>query len=162
LVLADDDPLWEQHSGGDGHRGIEWGHDDGTRAEEFYTALPENARFIFDLLMDRPGERLTADWIAAQMSGRRAADTRVVGRRSVASSLSATAAPHEMSGRRLPFYWWRNSGGASLYAMKPTVARLFHDARRNAGGTHADHGGGDWSLVGQPYFVIWRSGDDLA
>jgi len=70
-----------------------------------------------------------------------------VGRRSVSSSLSATAWPHQASGRRLPFYWWRNPGGASVYAMKPGVARLFADARRDAGSTDADHRGEDWSLA---------------
>jgi hypothetical protein len=146
VALADDDPLWEQHSGGDGHRGVEWGNDDGALAVAFYAALPENARFIFDLLMDHPGERLSADWIAGQMSRGQTAGARTMGRRSVSSSLSATARPHKTSGRRLPFYWWRKTGEASSYAMKPGVARLFRDARREAGGNDADHGGGAWSL----------------
>ena len=147
VVLADDDLLWGQHSGGGAHRGAEWGADDGALAMAFYAALPENARFIFDLLIDHPGERLSADWIAGQLSRRHATSARAVGRRSVSSSLSATAWPHQASGRRLPFYWWRNPGGASVYAMKPGVARLFADARRDAGSTDADHRGEDWSLA---------------
>ena len=120
VVLADDDLLWGQHSGGGAHRGAEWGADDGA---------------------------LSADWIAGQLSRRHATSARAVGRRSVSSSLSATAWPHQASGRRLPFYWWRNPGGASVYAMKPGVARLFADARRDAGSTDADHRGEDWSLA---------------
>jgi hypothetical protein len=57
-MLDNDDPLWEQHSGGSGHSGMEWGDADGALAEEFYAALPARTRFVFDLLMDRPGERL--------------------------------------------------------------------------------------------------------
>ena len=81
VSLDDDDPLWEQHSGGDGHRGVEWGDGDGAIAEAFYAALPTMTRFVFDLLMDRPGERLTSDWIAAQMSSYRADAAHMAGRR---------------------------------------------------------------------------------
>lgn len=59
-MLSDDDPLWEQSSGGDGHRGIEWGDGDDALAEAFYPALPGSARLILDLLIDRPGERVDA------------------------------------------------------------------------------------------------------
>ena len=44
--------------------------------------------------------------------------------------MSPAAQPTARSGRRLPFYWWRNNGDASPYAMKPTVAMLFRDARQ--------------------------------
>lgn len=145
MPLADDDSVWDQHSGGAGHRGAEWEDDDGALAEAFYSALPENTRFIFDLLMDHPGELLTADWIATQTSGRRTAGARPMGRRSVASSLTATAQPRADSGRRLPFYWWRDNHGPSRYAMKPSVARLFRNARRGVSGNLADSSSGGWS-----------------
>jgi hypothetical protein len=147
VSLDDDDPLWEQHSGGDGHRGVEWGDGDGAIAEAFYAALPTMTRFVFDLLMDRPGERLTSDWIAAQMSRYRADAAYMAGSRSLSASLSPVRRPHHRSGRRLPFYWWRQSSGASLYAMKPAVARLFREARQKIGGNDAGPGGGDWSAA---------------
>ena len=67
MKLRDDDPLWEQDSGGAGHRGPEWGPGDGPRAAEFYRSLGDNARLIFDLLMDQPGEQVNSDRIAAQL-----------------------------------------------------------------------------------------------
>ena len=109
------------------------GRHDGALAEAFYAALPEHTRFIFDLLMDHPGERLTSDWIAGQLTARRPDGARAAGRRSVSTSMSPTAQPTARSGRRMPFYWWRNNGDASSYAMKPEVARLFRDARHRHG-----------------------------
>ena len=63
------------------------------------------------------------------------------------SGLSPVAQPHMRSGRKLPFYWWRHDGRASLYAMKPRVAPLFRAARQNLVGNHVDIGGGDWSAA---------------
>src|SRR4029079_18921101 len=114
VALDDDDPLWEEHPGGEGHSGIEWSDADSALAEVFYAALPERTRFVFDLLMDHPGERLTSDWIAEQLTARRPAGARAAGRRSVSTSMSPTAQPTVRSGRRMPFYWWRTTGGASL------------------------------------------------
>jgi hypothetical protein len=147
VALDNNDPLWEQHSGGEGHSGIEWGDGDGALAEAFYAALPEHTRFIFDLLMDHPGERLTSDWIAGQLTARRPDGARAAGRRSVSTSMSPTAQPTAKSGRRMPFYWWRNNGDASSYAMKPEVARLFRDARQASMGNHAEPGSGDWDAT---------------
>jgi hypothetical protein len=145
-ALDDDDPLWEQHSGGDGHRGVEWGKSDGVLAEAFYAALPEHTRFVLDLLMDHPGERLSSDWIAGQLTRRRASGTPAAGRRSVSTSMSPAAQPTARSGRRMPFYWWRTNADASSYAMKPGVAKLFRDARHNIG-NHAEPGSGDWDVA---------------
>jgi Family of unknown function (DUF6416) len=148
VTLDDDDPLWAQHSGGIGHSGEEWGAGDSAIAEAFYTDLPATTRFVFDLLMDRPGERLTSDWIATQLSQRQGQGERTAGRQSVSGSLSQAILSYSRSGRRLPYYWWRQrGGGASSYAMKPAVARLFREARQNIGGNHTDLGGGDWSLA---------------
>jgi hypothetical protein len=69
MALKDDDPLWERHSGGDAHRGPEWGAGDSRLAVGFYRSLGGNARLIFDLLMDQPGEQVDADWLAAQIPG---------------------------------------------------------------------------------------------
>lgn len=146
VALDDDDPLWEQHSGGNGHRGVEWGKEDGALAEAFYAALPTHTRFVFDLLMDHPGEQLTSDWIATQLNARRSDNASLAGRRSVSTSMSPTAQPTARSGKRMPFYWWRNNGDASSYAMKPEVAKLFRDARHNVG-NHAEPGRGDWDAA---------------
>ena len=87
-----------------------------------------------DLLMDRPGERLSADWIMAQIGDRDAAESASASRHGVAGSLTQLSSPHRASGRRLPFYWWAGSDGeASLYGMKPSVSRLFLAARENTG-----------------------------
>ena len=63
MTLNDDDPLWEQHWGKDGHQGQEWVSGDGVRAEAFYASLADKARFIFDLLIDHPGKQIDADEI---------------------------------------------------------------------------------------------------
>lgn len=129
-ALRDDDPLWEQSSGGTTHRGTEWEVGGDSRAEAYYSALHGANKLILDLLMDRPSERIDADWIAAQLVASRSPDASGWDRQPVAASLAATSAPHGTSGRRQPFYWWNDTGGApSLYAMKPSVAILFRDAR---------------------------------
>jgi hypothetical protein len=111
--------------------------------------LPARTRFVLDLLMDRPGGRLDADWIATQLSARDGGGAGRPGRRSVPASLSSVSRPHARSGRRLPFYWWRRQdGGASWYAMKPAVARLFRQARQNAGDAGA--GAARAGIVTQP------------
>ena len=146
-MVLDDDPVWEQHSGGSGHSGTEWGAGDALLAEAFYAALPDSAQFVFDLMMDRSGEQVSSDWIAAQLSRQfgDAAGTR--SRRSVSAVLSSVSQPHRRSGRRLPFYWWRQSAGATLYGMKPGVAQLFRQSRQPAAGDGADPDGGDWSAA---------------
>ena len=41
----------------------------GGRAAAFYASLSGNAKVIFDLMIDRPGECLDADWLADQSGG---------------------------------------------------------------------------------------------
>jgi Family of unknown function (DUF6416)/Domain of unknown function (DUF3883) len=142
--MLDGDPVWDQHSGGEGHSGREWRDGDGPLAEAFYAALPDSAKFVFDLMMNRPGEQVTSDWIAGQLSRYYDGEARRPGRQSVSAILSSVSQPHRRSGRRLPFYWWRQHGGATLYAMKPGVARLFREARQSTAGADPDPGG-DWS-----------------
>lgn len=129
-MLTDDDPRWNEHSGGGRTGFVEWQSGDGTRAARFYAALTENARLIFDLLMDSPGQPLSADWIADQLRERRSGDTDEKRRRMVSGSLQCVHRPFEEAERRLPFYWWKGRNGeASCYAMKPSVAALFQAAR---------------------------------
>jgi hypothetical protein len=67
-MLADDNPMWDGSSGGSGHQGPEWEQGDQERAEAFYRALTGSTKLIFDLLMDRPGERVDSAWITAQIA----------------------------------------------------------------------------------------------
>ena len=125
LAFDDDDPIWERHSGRDGHRGQEWAPTDHDQAEAFYLSLAGRARFIFDLLIDHPGELIDADKI------RELRPSDIPSRQSVAASLSGLRGAFEASGRRYPFYWWAGrEGGPTQYAMKKTVANLFRDIRR--------------------------------
>ena len=122
--LEDADPLWAGSSGGDGHVGQEWSDTDYGLAREFYSSLSANVRAILDVLMDLPGQRVSADWLAEQLGSGRRHDSVAAGRHAVAGSLSAVSEAHRESGRRLPFYWWSGADGEpSLYAMKPSVAR---------------------------------------
>jgi hypothetical protein len=130
LELEDTDPLWAETSGGEGHLGEEWSDADASLAEQFYASLSGNARVIVDLLMDRPGQRVSADWLADLLHDGRQYETAAAGRHAVAGSLASASDQHRQSGRRLPFYWWSGTDGqASLYAMKQPVARIFRTAR---------------------------------
>ena len=148
-MLTDDDLLWEQHSGGDGHRGPEWGAGDGRLAVVFYRSLGQNARLIFDLLMDRPGEQVDADWLATQIPVPVRGGISEPARQVVSGSLSLTGELAAAAGRRLPFYWWKGrDGSASWYAMKPIVAALFRQARQQSGLSPADAAAGaDWTAA---------------
>jgi hypothetical protein len=149
MMLTDDDLLWEQHSGGDGHRGPEWGAGDGRLAVVFYRSLGQNARLIFDLLMDRPGEQVDADWLATQIPVPVRGGISEPARQLVSGSLSLTGELAAAAGRRLPFYWWKGrDGSASWYAMKPIVAALFRQARQQSGLSPADAAAGaDWTAA---------------
>jgi hypothetical protein len=69
----------------------------------------------------------------AQIGDGAAADSTSTTRHAIAGSLAQLNRPHRDSGRRLPFYWWAGANGeASLYGMKPSVARLFQAARESA------------------------------
>jgi hypothetical protein len=125
-MLDDDDPLWDRHTGGDGHRGEEWGSAEVALAESFYAQMAEGSTFIFDLLMDNPGKRIDADEIAGL---RPTLFPR--GRRSESGSLGLLGRVRENSGRRYPFYWWKGKNGdPTQYAMKPMVAQFFREGRR--------------------------------
>lgn len=150
MTLDDDDTLWDQHDGGSGHRDLpEWSGADGSRAAAFYAATRGRARSVLDLLIDHPGERLDAEWLADQIAdGTAAARPQLVAR-----AFGGMSRVKAESGRRYPFYWWRGRNGEPTeYAMKPAVAGLFRTARQT-GAPHpsrsgaleaADHGD-DWT-----------------
>lgn len=127
LVLPDDHPLWERHSGLDGHRDSpEWDEDaELAAAEAFYQPIKGKAKVFFDLLIDHPGQQLTVDDLC------RLADGVFSGSRSIAGAIYGLYRSHQASGRRYPFYWWE--GQPTCYAMKPSVAKLFSQARDGVG-----------------------------
>jgi hypothetical protein len=124
-ALDDDHPLWNRHSGGSGHEGIEWTLDDVTEAEAFYASVKGKAKDFMDVLIDRPGQPLDVDEIV------KICPKVFQGSRSIAGALNGLRLAKEASGRRYPFYWWE--GNPSRYAMKPSVAEVFRQARRNLG-----------------------------
>ncbi len=119
--LDDSHPLWARHSGGAGHEGPEWDDGDEDLAEAFYAVLRGKAKLFFDLLLARPGERVTVDDMIALSEGTFSSSF------SVAGAINGLRRPHEASGRRYPFYWWE--GTPSCYAVKPSVASLFNRVR---------------------------------
>lgn len=133
MILDDDDPFWEQHSGKDLHESPDWQDGDSTRALALYSAVSQGTRTILDYLMDRPGELADVDNLAGQIRDRRPGETATSHRRAVAGSLTSIRRPVVQSGRRAPFHWWaRSPGFPARSAMKPRVARVFRGAR-NAG-----------------------------
>jgi hypothetical protein len=110
--------------------GTEWGRNDRERAQEFYASLRGYTKLFFDLLIDHPGERIDADQITAYFARHSPKGNAVPNRLSVAGSLTPVWRKSRASGRPPPHDWWKGAhGAASLYAMKPIVARLFGDAR---------------------------------
>lgn len=127
LTLHDAHPLWEQHTGLEGHTGPEWDPQaDLERAEAFYRYVANKAKVFLDLLIDSPGAMLDVDEICRRSNGV------FTSSRSIAGSITGLVKPHGESGRRYPFYWW--AGNPTRYGMKPSVAALFHQARTNLGG----------------------------
>jgi hypothetical protein len=136
VTLDDDDPLWEQHDGGSGHRDHpDWSEGDGGRAAAFYSGTSGRARSLLDLLIDHPGEQLDADWLGDQIAGESADG--LARPQLVARAFGDMRQAQMASGRRYPFYWWRANGSSTRYAMRHSVAELFRHARRGASAAHA-------------------------
>jgi hypothetical protein len=124
-ILDDSHPLWNRHSGGSGHEGNEWTLGDVTEAEAFYASVKGKAKDFMDVLIDRPGQPLDVDEIV------KICPKVFQGSRSIAGALNGLRLAKEASGRRYPFYWWK--GNPTRYAMKPSVAEVFRQARRDLG-----------------------------
>lgn len=123
-ALADDHPLWDRHSGGNGHTGPEWAPGDEALAEAFYAQLTGKAKLFFDLLLDHPGQQLSVDDLVSASGGKFTSSF------SVAGAINGLRKPHKASARRYPFYWWE--GSPTRYAVKQSVATLFNAARKAA------------------------------
>jgi hypothetical protein len=107
----------------------EWGPKDRDRAEVLYS-LRGYPKLFFDLLMGHPGERIDADHITAYFV-QHSPKGNDVNRRSLAGSLTWIGRRCRDLDRPVPYDRWAGANGAaSVYEMKPTVARLFRNARR--------------------------------
>lgn len=127
MVIGDEHPMWEIHSGGSRHDGPDWGPDDRPLAES-QDRLPRLTRIFHDALVDHPGQLLSVEDLA-RVTGDELASSRVI-----AGALSGYVQWCERLDRRFPFYWWEGRDGSSTrYAMQPRVATLFAAARRAKG-----------------------------
>lgn len=127
MHIEDSHPLWETHSGGEGHRGPEWTAGDEDRALAYYQALSPMARRILDYLLETPGRRISCYEIAERFDldpDRTRSVPHVV-----AGYFNSAGEANRASGRRSPFTWWSTQYGAD-YAVKRTVAELFRSALR--------------------------------
>lgn len=123
-ALGEDDPRWEDHSGGAANHidPPEWDENtDLAPAVQVYSHLPPKTRAFHDLLVDNPGQMLSVDDICA------AAPHLFNNHRSIAGCLNGYLKSCREVDRRFPFYWWAHT--PTDYAMKPSVARLFAAAR---------------------------------
>jgi len=122
-ALDDDHPLWEEYSGGDRHRGPQWGPSDLERARRLLRELSPGALRFFEVLLERPGRRIPSTEIAERAGFGSAY--------AVAGALKGFAGPCERAERVFPFFWWGSSETPTRYAVKPSVAGVFHAARAN-------------------------------
>ena len=126
-VFDDGHVIWRRHTGGSSHSADpEWQPRDIDAAEAYFAAVRGKARTFLDLLIDRPGERLSTEEI------RRLAPGVFGNAHSIAGSVKGLARPQRECGRRYPFYWWQER--PTRYGMKPSVAELFDRARARVGG----------------------------
>ena len=125
FVLAEDDPRWTSHSGGSAHEAPEWTESDLERAAVFYGSLPTRARIFLNLLVDHPGEQLTSKQICALSNGVFTTDHQIAG------SIKGLWKPAALAERRYPFTWWQDR--PTRYAVRPSVAALFAEARSRVG-----------------------------
>ncbi|TDC59020.1 hypothetical protein E1200_32615 [Actinomadura sp. GC306] len=122
MFLADDDPLWEQSSGGSGHDGREWTTADEDAALVYWEALDDKARSFLRYLFDRRGQRIhhheLLDGLDLDPEGTKSA------KHVVAGSLRRTSEPNKRTGRRYPFRWWKEKSG-TYYGVRTSTADIF-------------------------------------
>lgn len=123
LVLPEDHPMWEHHTGGKAYSRKEWQRGDEVRAKALLMDLDARARVFFEILLDHPGYLVDADNL------RRQAPATFGARRSLANCLKEFTAPCTRFNRRLPFYAWERRGAPTRYAVRPSVGRVFHAAK---------------------------------
>jgi hypothetical protein len=127
--LAEADPRWAEHSGGEGHNDApEWGPGDLERAAVFLAELAPQARQVLEYLLRNPGRRIHCTELVDKVLG--GPDGGDPARR-VAGVLSGMSKARSRSGRRYPFHWWEAPEGSAgaTYAVRPSVAAVFLAAR---------------------------------
>lgn len=120
LVLSEDHPMWDHHSGGDRHHGHPWVSPEALEdARVTRRHLPEKASAFFELLLSEPGRLFTSEEIVAAIGSLKSAAA-------VAGSLNGFVKPCRETGRPFPFYWWEGADGKpTRYAVRPSVAAVF-------------------------------------
>jgi hypothetical protein len=123
VIIGNDHPMWELHSGGPRHSGPDWSPGDEELAQT-QTELPPLTAAFHRALVDHPGQLLTVHDLA------RLTDGKLLNARVVAGALRGYVQWCERLDRRFPFFWWEGRNGqATRYAMQPRVADLFRSAR---------------------------------
>ncbi|MFD5622849.1 DUF6416 domain-containing protein [Streptomyces yangpuensis] len=129
--LNETDPEWDRHDGGAGHDEAPWGAADGDLAHAYLAALraqgTDNARRVFDHLIEHPGAQVTSAELDERVLGAPAGE---VNPHRVSGVVSAMCKPLEGAGRRYPFTWWEQEVGVGArYGVRPSVAAVFLAAR---------------------------------
>jgi len=72
LVLSEDHPMWDHHSGGNRNTGERWDTNEGLEyARSLRRYLPDKASAFFEMLLREPGRLFTSDEIAGASASSR-------------------------------------------------------------------------------------------
>nr|WP_221645860.1 DUF6416 domain-containing protein [Streptomyces sp. SID7804] len=129
VYLAEDDPRWAEHSGGEGHHDApQWRPEDVERAAVFLAGIAPQARQVLEYLLRSPGRTVHCTELVDEVLGGQGAGDPA---RRVAGVLSGMSKERAHSGRRYPFHWWEatEGGTGATYAVRPSVAAVFLAAR---------------------------------
>ncbi|MFC4913906.1 DUF6416 domain-containing protein [Actinomadura gamaensis] len=126
MRIDDDDPMWDDHSGGSGHDGPEWEPGDEDLARIYWEKLGDTpARDILLYLIRRPGQLVHRDELGRELRLDPTGRKRLAS--VVASRLRPTGAANAATGRSFPFRWWKKQDG-TRYAVKHQTAEVFEAA----------------------------------
>lgn len=129
MYLSDDDPLWENHSGGSGHDDADWNPGDEDRALAYWQALDDKGRDVLLYLIRHRARPIHHSDLVRELrldpgGTKRPANV-------MAGTLTRMGAANKAAGRRYPFRWWAGENGTS-YGIKGGTAEIFDNALRNA------------------------------
>ncbi len=119
LVLSEDHPMWDHHSGGNRNTGERWDTNEGLEyARSLRRYLPDKASAFFEMLLREPGRLFTSDEIARSLGLKSPS--------AVAGALNGFVKPGRENKRPYPFYWWEGADGRpTRYAVRPSIAAAF-------------------------------------
>jgi Family of unknown function (DUF6416) len=119
MIISDDHPMWQLHSGGERHEGPDWRPGDESLAAT-QSQLPRVTAMFHKALVDHPGQLMSVEDLAAGTGGA------LSSARVISGALAGYVNWCEKLDRRFPFYWWEGRNRESTkYAMQPRVAALF-------------------------------------